>query len=461
MKRVLVLLGVSLLGVLALVPGCASIASLLNQPPTAYINYIRPSEVTEGDSVRFSGYGTDTDGRIVAYRWLSNRDGQIGTTAEFETTSLSVGLHDIYFLVQDNNDAWSAEVRGSVRVLEFVPPPVVIVSFSASRTSIIRGDSTTLSWNVRDATTVFIDQGIGTVVPAGSVSVTPQSTTTYRLSATGPGSNASAQLTVTVEDPKPEIIFFRANPQSVTSGNSTRLSWQTTGATEVRILPLIGEVAPSGSINVTLTGNQTHTFTLLAQNGPVTDTAEVQIVSQVPMPSLYSTTLLPVLSASGYVRSDGSPLYQTGNIQVGDDDDDFGVQGFLTFDISDIPDDAIINNVFVDLSDYQSIEGDPFDDLGCLRAYVHTYGALNSADYVTGAVSNAIARWCSLDEIDDPGGGLTSGFRDALQSRVGNNTLQIRFQFNNTETDSDGDDDLIRWNGTDLPRLTVQFFSYE
>jgi len=112
MKRVLLALAV-----LALLPGCAWILPAANETPKAYINTISPTEVIEGETVRLSGYGTDKDGEVVGYRWRSDRDGELGTTAELDTHSLSVGKHAIFFMVQDNNDAWSAEATASVTVL--------------------------------------------------------------------------------------------------------------------------------------------------------------------------------------------------------------------------------------------------------------------------------------------------------------------------------------------------------
>jgi hypothetical protein len=127
MKRVLRVFSFFLLGVVSLVPGCQYILPLVNDAPVAYISSITPSEATEGDAVRFSGYGTDVDGQIVAYRWRSDRDGTIGTQAQFETTTLSVGTHTIYFRVQDNIGDFSEEVTGTVTVSAFVPPVVIIV----------------------------------------------------------------------------------------------------------------------------------------------------------------------------------------------------------------------------------------------------------------------------------------------------------------------------------------------
>lgn len=66
----------------------------------------------------------------------------------------------------------------------------------------MKGESTTLSWKTTDATDVNID-GIGPVQPSGSQTVSPADSTTYRLSAKGPGGAQDATARVTVTQPPP------------------------------------------------------------------------------------------------------------------------------------------------------------------------------------------------------------------------------------------------------------------
>lgn len=459
MKRITAVFGVLAIAVLAFVPGCEYIMPAVNQPPKAYINEVTPAESIQGTVVKFSGYGTDVDGQVVAYRWRSDRDGQLSAAKEFESSTLSVGAHAIYFMVQDNNDAWSAEVRKDIKVDAGAPVPAKINSFTASPATITLGESVTLSWDVSNAASVSINQGVGTKSPVSSVAVAPDVTTTYTLTATGGGSTATASVTVTVKPPVLDIVFFHADPEEVPSGGVSKLTWKTTGATEVKILPVIGVVQPAGEINVTVTGETTHTFTLTATDGSQVLTAKVEIESYLEMPNHYTVTVNTVLSESGYVRSTGTPW--ANYIYVGDDNNDIGIQGFVSFDISGIPDDAVITGVVVDLSDHHSTYGDPFGDLGCLRAYVHNYGTLDGGDYFTGTTLGAIGRWCDQEQVDTPGGGLITGFKDALQDRVGQNRFQIRLQFNERESDNDGNNDLVRWLGSALPTMTVQYYSYE
>lgn len=83
------------------------------------------------------------------------------------------------------------------------PPAKPSISFSAEPSTIERGQSATLRWDVSNATDVTISPGVGTVNARGSRQVYPTDTTTYQLSATGPGGSNSDSATVTVTVPPP------------------------------------------------------------------------------------------------------------------------------------------------------------------------------------------------------------------------------------------------------------------
>jgi peptidoglycan-associated lipoprotein len=86
------------------------------------------------------------------------------------------------------------------------PPPAapVIAQFAAEPASIQRGQSSTLRWQVTGTVTnVSINQGVGTVQSAGSQRVQPGNSTTYTLTAAGPGGNTTRSTTVTVTAPTP------------------------------------------------------------------------------------------------------------------------------------------------------------------------------------------------------------------------------------------------------------------
>jgi peptidoglycan-associated lipoprotein len=84
------------------------------------------------------------------------------------------------------------------------PPPAAAptASLTASPETIDKGQSSTLTWKTENATDVSID-GIGAVQPSGSQSVSPTESTTYTLSAKGPGGTQTATARVTLNAPPP------------------------------------------------------------------------------------------------------------------------------------------------------------------------------------------------------------------------------------------------------------------
>src|ERR1035441_568646 len=78
-----------------------------------------------------------------------------------------------------------------------------VTAFAAEPSSIERGQSSTLSWNVTDASSISIDNSIGTVQASASRRVFPGASTTYTLTATGSGGTKTATATVNVTEPPP------------------------------------------------------------------------------------------------------------------------------------------------------------------------------------------------------------------------------------------------------------------
>jgi peptidoglycan-associated lipoprotein len=88
------------------------------------------------------------------------------------------------------------------------PPPAPTpaqptVTLSASPTSINSGQSSTLSWSSTNATDLDIQPGVGKVSPQGSTQISPTESTTYTITASGPGGSATQTAHVDVTAPPP------------------------------------------------------------------------------------------------------------------------------------------------------------------------------------------------------------------------------------------------------------------
>ncbi len=164
-----------------------------------------------------------------------------------------------------------------------------------------------------------------------------------------------------------------------------------------------------------------------------------------PGPKIESFTLTMV--DEGAVQGDGQ-VFTAPN--VGDTKDDFGLQAFIQFDISKIPMNALITEVIVSFSNFDTL-GDPFTDLGCLRAYRGNYFPLDSGDYLS--TSESSMKWCNSVELEVAA--INEVVKSELQQSLGNPKLEYRLQFNEIESDFDGKDDMVRF-GTVSLRITYQ-----
>jgi peptidoglycan-associated lipoprotein len=82
------------------------------------------------------------------------------------------------------------------------PPPTPTASITVTPAAINQGQSARLAWTTTNATSAAIE-GIGTVPVNGSQSVSPTMSTTYTLTAKGPGGSVEANTRVTVNPPPP------------------------------------------------------------------------------------------------------------------------------------------------------------------------------------------------------------------------------------------------------------------
>jgi OOP family OmpA-OmpF porin len=82
------------------------------------------------------------------------------------------------------------------------PPAAPAVTLSGDPAAIRAGQCSTLTWTSTNATGVVIE-GIGPVAPSGSRQVCPTESTSYRITATGPGGSQTASATVAVTAPPP------------------------------------------------------------------------------------------------------------------------------------------------------------------------------------------------------------------------------------------------------------------
>ena len=224
-----------------------------------------PTTITRGDSTTLRWSTTGATSVSIP--------GTSGTLAVDGRTDVSPTRTTTYRLTATNSAGSNTR---SVRVT-VTQPPCRIDSFSASSTTITRGDSTTLRWSTTGVTSVSIPGTSGTLAVDGSQSVSPTTTTTYTLTISCPSGTLTRSVTIKV---KPRIDSFSASSTTITRGESTTLRWGTTGATSVTISGVSGSLSVDGSRSVSPTS--TTTYTLTASNAAGSNTKSVTVTVTLP-----------------------------------------------------------------------------------------------------------------------------------------------------------------------------------
>ena len=112
------------------------------------------------------------------------------------------------------------------------------VTLAADPETILAGQSAVLTWVSEMAETCSIAPDIGAVELSGAMEVTPEATTTYTITASGPGGTATADATVTVADidlvpAHIDTSETRVSPQTLELSGTVDVAILNTGSTDV------------------------------------------------------------------------------------------------------------------------------------------------------------------------------------------------------------------------------------
>jgi PKD repeat protein len=237
-----------------------------NPPPTATFS-ASPTTINAGQSSTLTW--TTTNATTVSI------DNGVGSKPVNGSTSVSPSGTTTYTLTATGP---GGPITKTATVTVNQPPPTI--NFTAQPSTIASGQTSSLIWNTTNATTVTISNGVGSQPTSGSISVSPTVTTTYILTAIGPGGSLTSQATVTIS-PAPSISFY-ADSFSIKTGQSTILRWNVTGATSITLDQGFGDVPAVGSVPVTPL--VTTTYHLTATNSAGNSSASTTITVTAPPP---------------------------------------------------------------------------------------------------------------------------------------------------------------------------------
>lgn len=158
-------------------------------------------------------------------------------------------------------------------------PPTV--QLKVSRDEVKPGDPVTVSWESKNAKNVELNGQ--QVEKIGARTVTPNQTTEYQVVAKRGKKEARDSATVRVERVTAAAprITLKAEPSAIEHGQNATLTWETQNATSVTI-PGLGQLATSGSREVSPRVSTTYTATAVGEGGTATASARVTVTDPAP-----------------------------------------------------------------------------------------------------------------------------------------------------------------------------------
>ena len=182
------------------------------------------------------------------------------------------------------------------------------VQLTSSSAQVDCGGTAQLKWSTVEAPRVEI-AGVGEVASSGEQSVQPKQTTTYKLTADGPGGVVNSEVTVAVNSniqgalsvTPAEIRYHKVGDKVEQQGSAT-ISWSAPGADSASLDPF-GSVSPTGERTVQPTPSKTGvgpvdetvTYAFHGSNacgGSYTQTASLHIVGSIESGGEAATEIL-------------------------------------------------------------------------------------------------------------------------------------------------------------------------
>jgi|SRR5690242_2169379 len=210
--------------------------------------------------------------------------------------------------------ALMANGRKPVVEAQLAPPASPSVALSALPASAQAGQPVTLKWSSTNATSITLEPSMGPVAANGSTTVTPSQSTTYTVTATGPGGSAHATAQVTIT-PAPPQVAAQKPPQKDISPDQEQMRGLDEQIQDIKSdsLRMAAELSQLEEKLLYPSGTQVAIFVELAKGEAMRlDAVRLKIDGQLVAHYIYSAKELQALRKGGVQR-----IY-VGNVATGD-----------------------------------------------------------------------------------------------------------------------------------------------
>jgi hypothetical protein len=441
----------------------------------------------------------DTPGQHVVSAVARSAEGKTSKIESVEVTVVPVGsdiVPDTTPTASPDEPTYTPEPTASMTPTP-EPGAPEIEYFRANPQSIAVGGCTKLEWGtVSGASEAGIEPGVGGVATPGSTTVCPVETTSYVLTAKGPGGSTTASTTVSVSgalaDLMVDAIAFDPNPpvkgqdtevritiRNGGAGAAGAFNWDWAAGTDANFDGRLGGLNAGDTMVVTVRWKPADAYARLSTKArvdtsnevPETDksnnelVAIVQVVEGAPGPG--TVTLQSQAPLDGYRGNDGSGSSRqdvlVGNGETTAPSGELVWRGFMSFDLSSIPGGSSIEDA--ELRFFQAkVGGDPYVKLGNLILEHVDYGSsLDASAFDVPALNST-----RLDQQTSPGAWYVLADR-TIAAWVGNDVaagrphFQVRLRWTQ-EVDGDGKEDFAGIESGDnffgtgnVPQLVVTY----
>jgi hypothetical protein len=221
--------------------------------------------------------------------------------------------------------ALMANGREPIAAAQTAPPASPTVALSASPASAQAGQPVTLTWSSKNATSITLEPSVGPVVAQGSTAVRPSQSTTYTVTATGPGGSAHAGAQVNITPAPPQAAVRKPSQEDIPS-DQREMRGLDEQIQEIKsdALRMSAELSQLEEKLLYPSGTQVAIFVTLAKGDTMRlDAVQLQIDGQLVAHYIYSAKELQALRKGGVQR-----IY-VGNVATGDHKLDVLVDGKL------------------------------------------------------------------------------------------------------------------------------------
>ena len=221
--------------------------------------------------------------------------------------------------------ALMANGKKPVAAAQLAPPASPSIALSASPASAQAGQQVTLTWSSTNATSITLEPSVGSVAAQGSTTVKPSQSTTYTITAMGPGgsAHASAQVVIT---PASTLAAVQKPSQEEIPSDQQQMRGLDEQIQEIKsdALRMSAELSQLEEKLLYPSGTQVAIFVGLAKGDRMRlDAVRLQIDGELVAHYIYSAKELQALRKGGVQR-----IY-VGNVASGDHKLDVLVDGKL------------------------------------------------------------------------------------------------------------------------------------